>query len=208
MATITFPVPSTTTSRFAIAAESMPGDLAGILRRMSDGPYHAHIAGRLGSPQLQVNREELGSLRWDPAHIKAARPEDRAVARAFNEAREFAVVTAFAPITDQPRGVQVARAAAHAIAEAAGGIAADLVTGHILPPSAGERTRFVLADHWLGDVLPPFAPTAAARPPTRRTTRKASTAAPAYGCGPAACAASASPNSSSPTSPAHTTWPP
>ncbi|SPT59536.1 hypothetical protein K8Z49_01915 [Actinomadura madurae] len=155
MATITFPVPSTTTSRFAVAAESMPDDLAGVLHRLADGPYHAHIAGRLGSSQLHVAQEQLGSLRWDPGLIKAARPEDRPVARAFNDAAEFAVITAFAPITDQPRGVQVARAAAHALAEATGGIAADLVTGHILPPSTGERTRFVLADHWLGDVLPP-----------------------------------------------------
>lgn len=192
MATITFPVPSTTTSRFAVAAESMPDDLAGVLHRIADGPYHAHIAGRLGSSQLHVAQEQVGSLRWDPGLIKAARPEDRPVARAFNDAAEFAVITAFAPITDQPRGVQVARAAAHALAEATGGIAADLVTGHILPPSTGERTRFVLADHWLGDVLPPSRANGrctAADPPT---TPRASTAAPAYAYGPATSAASAS----------------
>ncbi|WP_433469045.1 hypothetical protein [Spirillospora sp. CA-128828] len=156
MAAITFPVPSTTTSRFAVAAESIPDDPAALLRRAADCPYHAHIAGRLGSPQLQVTREDLGSLRWDPGHIKAAQPEDRPAARAFNDAGRFAVVTAYSPITDQPRGVQVARAAAYAIARATGGVTADLVTGHVLTPSPGERTRFVLADQWLGDVLPPF----------------------------------------------------
>lgn len=155
MATITFPVPSTTTSRFAVAAESIPADLAGLLHRSPAGPYQAHIAGRLGSPQLRLTREDLTCLRWDPAHVKAAQPEDGQAARAFAEATEFAVVTAFAPVTDQPRGVQVARAAAYAIAEATGGITADLVTGHILTPAA-ERTHFVLADQWLGDVLPPF----------------------------------------------------
>ncbi|WP_141576476.1 hypothetical protein [Actinomadura sp. WMMA1423] len=155
MATITFPVPSTTTSRFAVAATSIPGDPAALLRAAA-GPYQAHIAGRLGTPQLQVAREDLGRLRWDPGLVKAPRPEDRQLARAFNDAEQFAVVTAFAPVTDQPRAVQVARAAAYAIAEATGGIAADLVTGHVLPPSAQERTRFVLADRWLGDVLPPF----------------------------------------------------
>lgn len=156
MATITFPIPSTTTSRFAVAATSVPGDLADLLHRSPAGPYHAHIAGRLGSPQLQVTREDLTCLRWDPGQIKAARPEDRQAARAFGNAAEFAVITAFTPITDQPRGAQVARAAAHAIADATGGITADLTTGHILPPSAIERTHFVLADQWLGDVLPPF----------------------------------------------------
>ncbi|TDC37875.1 hypothetical protein E1281_39345, partial [Actinomadura sp. KC345] len=156
MATITFPVPSTTTSRFAVAATSIPGDLTGLLHGSPAGPYHAHIAGRLGSPQLRVTREDLACLRWDPGHIKAARPEDGQAARTFNDAAEFAVVTAFAPITDQPRGVQVARAAAHAIADATGGITADLVTGHVLAPSATERAHFVLADQWLGDVLPPF----------------------------------------------------
>ncbi|MGP4029103.1 hypothetical protein [Actinomadura sp. 3N407] len=155
MATITFPVPSSTTSRFAVAATSIPGDLAGLVRRSPAGPYHAHIAGRLGSPQLQVTREDLTCLRWDPGHIKAAGPEDGPAARAFNNATEFAVITAFAAITDQPRAVQVARAAAHAIADATGGVIADLITGHILTRCA-ERTHFVLADQWLGDVLPPF----------------------------------------------------
>lgn len=155
MTTITFPVPSTTTSRFAVAATNVPNDLTGLLNR-SPGPYHAHIAGRLGTPQLQVARGDLARLRWDPGRVKAARPEDRSLARAFGDAAEFAVVTAFTPITDQPRGAQVARAAAHAVADATGGIAADLITGHVLTPSTTEKTHFVLADQWLGDVLPPF----------------------------------------------------
>jgi hypothetical protein len=156
MAQITFSVPATTTSRFALAADSVPHDLAGLIHRAEPGPYHAHIAGRLGSTQLQVTREDLTTLRWDPSRIRAASPEDRQAARTFNDAAEFAVVTACAPITDQPRAVQVARATAYAIAKATGGITADLVTGHVLPPPATERTRFVLADRWLGDVLPPF----------------------------------------------------
>lgn len=156
MATITFPVPSTTTSRFAVAADHIPDDPDELLRDATDGPYHAHIAGRLGSSHLKITREDLTCLRWDPGHIKAPQPEDRPAAQAFNAASEFAVVTVFAPVTDQPRGVQVARAAAYAIARATGGVAADLVTGHVLSPSTGERTRFVLADQWLGDVLPPF----------------------------------------------------
>ncbi|MER7542810.1 hypothetical protein [Actinomadura sp.] len=156
MATITYSVPSTTTSRFAVAAESIPRDLGALLRRTASGPYHAHITGRLGSPQLQVAREDLTTLRWNPGDVRAAGPEDLQAARTFNSATEFAVVTAFAPVTDQPRGVQVARAAAHTIAKATGGITADLVTGHVLTAAATERTRFVLADRWLGDVLPPF----------------------------------------------------
>ncbi|NVI86633.1 hypothetical protein [Actinomadura sp. BRA 177] len=156
MATIAFSVPSTTTSRFAVAAESIPRDLGDLLRRTASGPYHAHITGRLGSPQLQVTREDLTTLRWDPGYVRAAGPEDRRAARTFNDAAEFAVVTAFAPITDQPRGAQVARAAAYAIAAATGGLAADLVTNHVLTPAITERTCFVLADRWLGDVLPPF----------------------------------------------------
>jgi hypothetical protein len=155
MATIAFSVPSTTTSRFAVAAESIPRDLGDLLRTES-GPYHAHITGRLDSPQLQVTREDLMTLRWNPGGVRAAAPEDRRAARTFNDAAEFAVVTALAPITDQPRGAQVARAAAYAIAKATGGVAADLVTGHVLTPAITERTRFVLADRWLGDVLPPF----------------------------------------------------
>ncbi|MFV2175420.1 hypothetical protein ACFHW2_27300 [Actinomadura sp. LOL_016] len=154
MAAITFPVPTTTTSRFAVAADHVPHDLANLLLRAPAGPYDAHIAGRVGSPQLGLARDDLSSMRWNPLRIRAARPEDRRAEWAFHDAEEFAVVTAAAPITDQPRASQVARAAARAIAEATGGIAADLVTGHVLAPEA-ERPRFVLADRWLGDVLPP-----------------------------------------------------
>jgi hypothetical protein len=152
---IAFPVPATTTSRFAVAAERIPHDLPGLLRG-AGGPYAAHIAGRLGSPHLEVVREDDAGLRWEPARIKAPRPEDRRRERAFRDAPEFAVVTACAPITDQPRAVQVARATALHLAAETGGVPADLVTGHILTPPAEERTRFVLADQWLGDVLPPF----------------------------------------------------
>ncbi|MFD0687461.1 hypothetical protein [Actinomadura fibrosa] len=156
MATITFPVPSTTTARFAVAAEHVPHDLPALLLRDSSAAFAAHFAGRLGTAQLEVRHEDLACLRWDPTRIRAALPEQRRAERVFHEADEFAVVTACAPITDQPRAVQVARAAAHALANATGGVAADLVTGHILAPPTAERTSFVLADDWLGDVLPPF----------------------------------------------------
>lgn len=143
MTTITFPVPSTTTSRFAVAAECVPDDLATVLHRLPAGPYQAHVTGRLGSPQLQLTHEEFPTLRWDPTHIRAAQPEHRRAAQTFANATEFAVVTAFSPITDQPRSVQVARAAANAIARATDGVAADLVTGRVLRTHAPERTRFV-----------------------------------------------------------------
>ncbi|QXJ26031.1 hypothetical protein AGRA3207_007618 [Actinomadura graeca] len=152
--TVTFPVPSTTTSRFAVAADHIPHDLAEFVRSLP-GAYGPHIAGRLGTPQLHLRREDLADLRWDPAQIKAVHPEQRPTERAFSFATGFAIVTSTAPVTDQPRAAQVARAAAHALATATRGIAADLVTGQILQPIA-ERTTFVLADGWLGDILPPY----------------------------------------------------
>ncbi|WP_067469729.1 hypothetical protein [Actinomadura macra] len=152
--TVTFPVPSTTTSRFAVAADHIPHDLAALLR----GPhaFEPHITGRLGSPPLDLRREDLGDLRWDPAQIKAVHPGQRRDQQAFGSATQFAVVTSTAPITDQPRGVQVARAAAYAIAAATDGVVADLIIGDVLPQPTAERTSFVLADNWLGDALPPF----------------------------------------------------
>ncbi|TDD85858.1 hypothetical protein [Actinomadura rubrisoli] len=156
MSMITFPVPSTTTSRFAVAAEHVPHNLTDLLLQSPAGAFEAHMAGRLGSPQLQVRREELACLRWDPMRVKAVHPDQRQAGWAFHHAEEFAVVNSFAPITDQPRAVQVARAAAYALAAATGGVAADLITGHILASPTSERTSFVLADHWLGDALPPF----------------------------------------------------
>ncbi|MEU5883402.1 hypothetical protein [Spirillospora sp. NPDC047279] len=148
--TITFPVPSTTTSRFVVAADQMPADV----RPLAYGhTYEAHVNGRLGTPQLSIER--AGRLRWDPSQITSPDPHLREAETRLRDAEHLAVVTAVGPVTDQPRSVQVARAAAFAIAHATGGVAADLVTGHILEPRADERPRFVLADAWLGDVLPP-----------------------------------------------------
>ncbi|MBT2214105.1 hypothetical protein [Actinomadura sp. NEAU-AAG7] len=155
MTSIMFPVPSSTTSRFAVAADHIPHDLAGAARSRIVA-FSPHLAGRLGTPQLTLQRETLADLRWDPARITAVHPGQRRAQWAFHQAAEFAVVTSTAPVTDQPRGAQVARAAAHALADATGGVVADLVTGHILSPPRTERTSFVLADQWLGDALPPF----------------------------------------------------
>ncbi|WP_131737498.1 hypothetical protein [Actinomadura roseirufa] len=156
MPTVAFPVPATTTSRFAVAADHIPHDLKGLLLRSPCGVFEAHMIGRLGSPQLELTREDLASLRWDPTQIKAVHADQRRLERGFQQAEQFAVITSSAPVTDQPRGAQVARAAAHALAGATGGVSADLTTGHILTPPTSERAAFVLADQWLGDVLPPF----------------------------------------------------
>ncbi|WP_329520298.1 hypothetical protein [Spirillospora sp. NBC_01491] len=165
-ATITFPVPTTTTSRFVVAAESVPKELTSLVHARTTGAFQTHVRGRAGTPQLDVSREESAWLRWDPTSIRAVHPEHRRAETAFHHAREFAVITASGPVTDQPRGVQVARAAAYGVAEATGGVAADLVTGHIFhtaaanltgrPAPPSERPRFVLADQWLGEALPPF----------------------------------------------------
>ncbi|KAB2346812.1 hypothetical protein [Actinomadura rudentiformis] len=151
--TITFPVPATTTSRFIVAADDMPQDVHSLACGTSASAYEAHVNGRLGTPQLKIERADPGQLRWDLSQITTSRRSHREAA--LGEADHIAVVTTVGPATDQPRGVQVARAAATAIATATDGIAADLVTGQVVA-GGDERPRFVLADDWLGDVLPPF----------------------------------------------------
>ncbi|MFP3969312.1 hypothetical protein SMC26_43945 [Actinomadura fulvescens] len=153
--TLTFSVPATTTSRFVVAADAMPRDLHSLVRGESAGPYGAHVSGRLGTPHLTIERADPEQLRWDPSQIRAAHRSQRGAEARLRDAEHIAVVTTVGPVTDQPRGVQVARAAAHAIARATNGVAADLVTGHICAVG-DERPRFVLADDWLGDVLPPY----------------------------------------------------
>ncbi|MFC6882414.1 hypothetical protein [Actinomadura yumaensis] len=158
-ATLTFPVPMTSTSRFVVAGRTIPKNLPALAITHATDAYRSHITGRLGTPQLALAREPAG-LRWDPRRLKAVHPRHRAAEATLHRACEFAVVTAFGPITDQPRGVQVARAAAYSLARAIDGVAADLVTGHIFYTAdteglSTERARFVLADQWLADALPP-----------------------------------------------------
>ncbi|MFC4914004.1 hypothetical protein [Actinomadura gamaensis] len=162
---ITFPVPTTTTSRFVVAAARLPVDLVNLVKEEADGAFADHLGGRLGTPQLEIDNEDARWYRWDPARIKAPDPEHAGAETALHTAARIAVVTTCAPVTDQPRAVQVARSAAYTIARLTGGVVADMVTGHVLwaptsatipRPGPAERPRFVLGDQWLGDVLPPY----------------------------------------------------
>ncbi|MFI0453826.1 hypothetical protein [Actinomadura sp. 6N118] len=139
-----------------MAADDMPQDVHSLACGKSASAYEAHVNGRLGTPQLKIERADPDQLRWDTSQIVAAHRSHREAEAELRAADHIAVVTTVGPVTDQPRGVQVARAAAYAIARATDGIAADLVTGQIVAAGGDERPRFVLADDWLGDVLPPY----------------------------------------------------
>ncbi|MCP2340961.1 hypothetical protein [Actinomadura rupiterrae] len=162
---VTLPVPATTTSRFVVAAAKLPADLVNLVKEQADGAFADHLGSRLGTPQLEITNEDATWYRWDPTKIKAPDPEHAAAETGLRTAARIALVTTCAPITDQPRAVQVARSAAYTLARLTGGVVADMVTGHILwaptsstipRPGPNERPRFVLGDHWLGDVLPPY----------------------------------------------------
>ncbi|MFC5187719.1 hypothetical protein [Actinomadura harenae] len=162
---VTLPVPATTTSRFVVAAARLPADLVNLVKEQADGAFGDHLVNRLHTPQLEITNEDATRYRWDPTQIRSVDPEHAGTETLLRTAARIAVITTCAPITDQPRAVQVARSAAYTIARHTGGTVADMVTGHILwAPTSGtiphldpvERPRFALGDKWLGDVLPPF----------------------------------------------------
>ncbi|WP_433324318.1 hypothetical protein [Spirillospora sp. CA-294931] len=148
---ITFTVPDTATSCFVVATDRVPEELP--ISALQDLPdaFAEGASERLGTPSLAITSYPAADSPWDLSHTFGGTAE-------VSDAREAVHhigVTAALPVNDQPVGIQIARAAARAIADQLRGTAVDLDTGQILSNDA-ENTRFLLADDWLGVWLPPY----------------------------------------------------
>lgn len=151
---VTITVPDETTAGFVVATDRDPGDLPAVIRRRLPGPFAAAVARRLGTPRLVLARHPAAGSPWNLSGMAGA---DEDEAERMRQATWHIGVTSVQPVGDLPSGPHVARAAAKAIAEALCGVPVDLATGRILPVAApGRLDEFVLADDWLGTVLPPY----------------------------------------------------
>jgi hypothetical protein len=151
---VTITVPEETTAGFVVAADRDPGDLAAMIRQRLPGPLASGVADRLGTPHLALACHPAEDSPWDLSEVSGTDEEDAERAR---QATRHIGVTCVLPVGDLPSGPHLARAAAKAIAESLCGVPVDLATGRALSPAHISRLDdFVLADDWLGTVLPPY----------------------------------------------------
>ncbi|GAA1875666.1 hypothetical protein [Actinomadura bangladeshensis] len=151
---VTITVPEETTAGFAVAADRDPGDLAAKVGRVLPSPLGAAVAGRLGTPHLMLACHPADDSPWN---LREVAGDDEDDAERVRQARWHISVTCVLPAGDLPSGPHLARATAKAIAESLCGVPVDLATGRTLPVTRlGRLDDFVLADDWLGTVLPPY----------------------------------------------------
>lgn len=151
---VTITVPEETSAGFVVASDREPGDLAAMIRQRLPSPLAAAVAGRLGTPRLVFADHPADSSPWDLSEVSGADEDDAERARL---AKRHIGVTCVMPVGDLPSGPHLARATAKAIAESLRGVLVDLATGRTLPAARLNRLDdFVLADDWLGTVLPPY----------------------------------------------------
>ena len=148
---ISVSVPHNVTSRFVVAADEVPKDPYAMARAQITGPPGEEVIGRLGTPLLRVRSVAAADSIWggDLAAV-AASDDERARLRL---AAGHLVIESETQREARPRLAQAVRAVARALAEATGGLLADLSTAQLVHPDRrveGERDWFCVADDWLG----------------------------------------------------------
>ncbi|MFB4312347.1 hypothetical protein [Actinomadura sp. GTD37] len=151
---VTITVPEETTACFVVATDREAGDLAAAVRQRLPVPLAAAVSGRLDTPHLKLARHPAGNSPWDLTEVTGADEDDAERAR---QATRHIGVTSVLPVGDLPSGPHLARATARAIADSLCGVPVDIATGRTLSPTnTAHPEDFVLADDWLGTVLPPY----------------------------------------------------
>ncbi|MFI6298648.1 hypothetical protein ACIBEJ_44170 [Nonomuraea sp. NPDC050790] len=142
---ITFPVPASLTALFVVAIERLRFDIEGMLPWRIGRPHRRAAMAALGTT-LTLSHS---TAQWRPGGVDLTEDERRLLRRT----RQHVLVTSTAPPQTLPTSLQVARAAARAIAEECTGLVVDPLAGFALPSCArcaGEPSTFRLADDWLG----------------------------------------------------------
>ncbi|WP_084960915.1 hypothetical protein [Thermoactinospora rubra] len=143
---ITISLPVALTSLFVVAVERMPVAMESLVPWRIGRPYKRAALAALGTPALTVTHRRCA---WRPVGVNL--PDDER--RFLRRARHHVLVSSTAPPHDHPHAVQVARAAARALAEECGGLVVDPLTGSAVVACdgcPGERPEFQLGDDWVG----------------------------------------------------------
>jgi hypothetical protein len=151
---ITITGPEETTTRFVVATDRAPGDVATAVRRWLPDGLGTAVTERLGTPALMVTAHKAEASPWKLGRVTS--PGGDEAERARRTGRHVGV-TSVLPVADLPHGPHIARATAESLAESLCGVTIDLDIGQVVPsPSAPRADDFALADEWLGVTLPPY----------------------------------------------------
>jgi hypothetical protein len=148
---ISVSVPHNVTSRFVVAADEVPKDPCAMARAQVGGPPGEEVIDRLGTPLLRIRSVAAADSIWG-GELAAVAASDDERARLRGAAGHL-VIESRTPRAARPRLAQAVRAVARALAEATGGLLADLCTAQLVHPdrrTCGERDWFCPADGWLG----------------------------------------------------------
>jgi hypothetical protein len=138
-------------SRYVIAVPELPKDPYAMARAQVIGPPGEEILDRLGGPLLRIRAVAAADSIWRRDLTAVAASDDERARLAAGDGH--VVVESETPPGARPRVAQEVRAVARALAEATGGLLADLCTVQLVPPDRrvdGERDWFCTADRWLG----------------------------------------------------------
>ncbi|HEX6471064.1 MAG TPA: hypothetical protein VF069_18340 [Streptosporangiaceae bacterium] len=148
---ICVPVPELVLTRYVVAAEEVPKDPYAMARAQTSGPPGEEVIDRLDTPLLRIRAVAAADSVWRrELETVAAAGADR---ERLETAGGHLVIESETPRGQRPRLVQAVRAVARELAEATGGLLADLCTAQLVPRDRrtdGERDWFCPADRWLG----------------------------------------------------------
>ncbi|HUR05655.1 MAG TPA: hypothetical protein VM347_24140 [Nonomuraea sp.] len=119
---ITLPLPDRLTSHFIVPVKRVPFDIESFVPWRVGRPYRRAVSAALGSPLLTVTHHRTP---WRPAGVTLAVEERQLLRRA----QQHVMITTTAPPHALPTSVQVARAAARAVAQECEGLVIDPLTG-------------------------------------------------------------------------------
>ncbi|MEV1240572.1 hypothetical protein ACIBO2_04870 [Nonomuraea sp. NPDC050022] len=119
---ITLPLPARLTSHFVVPVVHVPFDIESFMPWRVGRPYRRAVSAALGSPLLTVTHHRSP---WRPAGVTLAIEERHLLRRA----QQHVLVSSTAPPHALPTSIQVARAAARAVAQECEGLVIDPLTG-------------------------------------------------------------------------------
>ncbi|MEV6153811.1 hypothetical protein AB0L53_26045 [Nonomuraea sp. NPDC052129] len=119
---ITLPLPALLTSHFVVPVVHVPFDIESFMPWRVGRPYRRAVSAALGSPLLTVTHHRSP---WRPAGVTLAIEERHLLRRA----QQHVLVSSTAPPHALPTSIQVARAAARAVAQECEGLVIDPLTG-------------------------------------------------------------------------------
>jgi hypothetical protein len=142
-------VPETVTSHYVIATSRPLDDPSSVVPWRVPEPFRATAAEALTSPRLGLFTIGTDEATWRLDDLLAS-DDDR---RRVRESTHQVLVVHRAATADQPRGEQVARAVARAIADASDGVLVDPQARQVVLRDGlarAERGWFRMGDQWFG----------------------------------------------------------